>query len=166
MKLANKQILGLDYGLYQHCLNVAGIACPAGMEMGLDSNLCFTSGLLHDIGKVVWASEPMCYDFMEHPDLGYAVLKDIDLDIATIAYMHHSYQTNPYPAVCEIKVPDRLVPYCQLISLADKVEANMTRSHASADDALKVMTKLYDFLPEVVSSVSNVVKRKSYNRVI
>jgi len=162
---ANKKILAEDYALYQHSLNVAGICYSACVEMGLDERLGFVSGILHDIGKLVWLNEPLCYSFMEHPQLSYGVLKDIELDVAVIAYMHHSYQVNNYPEICEIDVPDRLVPYCQMLSFADKIEANMTRSHRTADEAIETMSKLYDFIPEVVESVSNVVRKKSKYRV-
>jgi putative nucleotidyltransferase with HDIG domain len=161
LRYANVVILNADYKLYQHCLNVAGIAQCSAKELDLDDELCFVAGLLHDCGKIVWLSEPRCYDFMEHAELSYGLLKDVDLDVATIAYMHHSYQTNKYPSVCEIEVPEHLEPYCELISFIDKVEANMTRSHATATEAINTMKKLYPFKPEIVTAVSQVVHKRS-----
>lgn len=163
---ATNKILAEDYGLYQHSLNVAGICYSACVEMKLDERLGFVSGLLHDVGKLVWINEPMCYSFMEHPELSYGVLKDIELDVAIISYMHHSYQHIKYPEICEIEIPDGLVPYCQMLSFADKIEANMTRSHKTADEAIETMSKLYNFNTEVVNAVSKVVKTKSKYRVI
>jgi putative nucleotidyltransferase with HDIG domain len=163
---ANKVILGADYGLYQHCLNVAGISHSACLELGLDEELGFCSGLLHDCGKVVWLNNPLCFNFMEHPELSYALLKDSNIDVATIAYMHHSYQINKYPEVCEIEVPDRLEIYCQLISFVDKVEANMARSRARPEDAINTMSKIYMFNPEIIEVVKDIVTTRSEYPVI
>lgn len=163
---ADRVILGADYGLYQHCLNVAGICYSACLELGLNEELGFCGGLLHDCGKVVWLNEPMCYDFMDHAELSYGMLKDSDMDVAIMAYMHHSYQMNKYPAVCEIEVPERLEPYCQLLAFADKIEANMTRSRASPEDAIETMSRVYNYRPEIIEAVRNVVTIRSHYRVI
>lgn len=166
LRYASGVILNADYKLYQHCLNVAGIVQSACIELKMNDELGFISGLLHDCGKVMWLSEPMCYDFMDHAELSYGMLKDVDLEIATIAYMHHSYQMNKYPAVCEIEIPDHLEPYCELVAFADKIEANMTRSRATASDAISTMKKIYPFDKKIVDAVSEVVHKRSHSPVV
>lgn len=166
LRYASKVILNADYKLYQHCLNVAGMVQAACMELELNDELGFVGGLLHDCGKIVWLSEPLCYDFMDHAELSYGLLKDYDIEVATIAYMHHSYQMNKYPAVCEIEIPEHLKTYCELVSFADKIEANMTRSRATADQAISTMRNIYPFEDRIVAAVSNVVHKRSHSPVV
>lgn len=89
---------------YNHCLNVAIIACQIGVELGLtesEINALVLGSLLHDLGKVdipvsildkpSKLSDAEFYTIKKHPQLGCDLLKDIDIDNRSfnIVIQHH-----------------------------------------------------------------------------
>jgi putative nucleotidyltransferase with HDIG domain len=157
LRLADRFILKEDYPLYQHSFNVAMICRATALKMELDSELAFNGGLLHDIGKIVWVKKFPEFNFNDHPVLGYAFLKDIDDDAATMAYMHHRYQKNAYPAVVEITVKKDLEPYVRMVAYVDKVEAFITRSHYEPKDAIITVNAFDNFEPEMTEAVYDIL---------
>jgi len=163
-------IMNTDFLLYQHCINVAGIAYAAAKKLNIDAEKAFVGGLLHDYGKLAFvkitlSQGPGAIAFMDHPVLGYATLREVDEDAAIIAYMHHSYQRIPYPQVKEIEVPKDLEIYCQLISYIDKVEAFITRSEKSPANAIEIVDKFYPFDKNMRQAVKDVVTSVSMLRL-
>jgi putative nucleotidyltransferase with HDIG domain len=161
MEYAQPLVLS-DYLLYQHCINVASICYYAAKKLNLDPDKAFVGGLLHDYGKLAWvkiilAEGPSAIGFMDHPVIGYAVLKDDDMDAAIMAYTHHHYQHQSYPEKMEIEIPVEMEPYCQLVAYVDKVEAFMTRGGYSARDAIRTVNDFYPFMDGLADAVRAVV---------
>lgn len=158
-----KIIMINDYVLYKHCLNVAAIAHFGAGKLGWDQDKAFVCGLLHDIGKIGFLKitlreGPASISFMDHPVIGYAMLQDIDIEAATVAYTHHIYQHEKYPRKLEIDIPADLERYCQLIAYVDKVEAFMARSNYKPKEAAEIVDKFYPFMEGISDAVLSAVK--------
>jgi putative nucleotidyltransferase with HDIG domain len=165
-----ESIIMNDSLLYQHCINVATISYYAAKKLGLDQEKAFVGGLLHDMGKlgyvkITMANGPSAVAFMDHPVIGYGMLKDVDEEAAIMAYTHHLYQGTKYPDKVEIEIPKELEPYCQLIAYVDKIEAFMTRSHYSAHRARDTVDRFYPFIPGISQAVYDVVSNYSVVRL-
>ena len=92
---------------YNHSLMVANAAKLIASQCGLNENLAYTYGEMHDIGK--FFLQP--YEFYKHPRLGYDMLLKDNIDIAQIC-ITHSFPT--------INI-EHIIGFCH----NDKDEANL-----------------------------------------
>lgn len=89
---------------YNHCLNVAIIACQIGVELGLTESeikALVLGSLLHDLGKIdipieildkpSKLSDDEFYTIKQHPQYGCDLLENVDLDdrANAIVIQHH-----------------------------------------------------------------------------
>lgn len=132
----------VDDSIYAHSMNVALITRMIGrwMRMEMDElNTLTMAGLLHDIGKTMipesvinkpdkLTDEEFKY-IQQHPQLGYNILKDTNLDIRikNAAMMHHERcDGSGYPNGLK---EDDLDEFAMIIAIADVYDA-MTAARA------------------------------------
>ena len=79
LKCNEEEATALSMKLYNHCLVVGTIAEKIGKQCGLEGELCFVLGILHDIGK---------FDFNRfHGISGYEIAVDNNFPkLAQITY--------------------------------------------------------------------------------
>lgn len=70
--------------LLRHSMRVGEAAFTLAQHLPLDPQKAFEAGLLHDLGKFYLPAS----EAYKHPRLGYEMLKQTDLDFATICLMH------------------------------------------------------------------------------
>lgn len=132
----------VDDSVYAHSMNVALITRMIGrwMRMEMDElNTLTMAGLLHDIGKTMipesvlnktdkLTEEEFKY-IQQHPQLGYNILKDTNLDIRIkdAALMHHERcDGSGYPSGLK---EDDLDEFSMIVAIADVYDA-MTAARA------------------------------------
>lgn len=132
----------VDDSVYAHSMNVALITRMIGrwMRMEMDElNTLTMAGLLHDIGKTMipesvlnktdkLTEEEFKY-IQQHPQLGYNILKDTNLDIRikNTALMHHERcDGSGYPSGLK---EDDLDEFSMIVAIADVYDA-MTAARA------------------------------------
>jgi putative nucleotidyltransferase with HDIG domain len=120
-----------DWYTYTHASNVALLSSILATELGLDADLAFTSGLLHDIGKMHTTQ-------IEHPVISYEILAHEGYTAeAEICLFHHRFQPDPYPLKKELPwVTPKIYQLAALIAFCDKVEAATTRNFLRPVDAI------------------------------
>ena len=140
IQIANKEY-ETDFPLHLHAMNVATMATCVATRMNLNEELTFCAGLLHDVGKMYCGMSII----PDHPMLTRSRLLELNVDeeIANVAGVHHWFQTYPYPDFSQEVLRYTEYPEAELISLCDKVEAGMTRSHETPEQALRKAIKIY-----------------------
>ena len=125
-----------DDATYTHCINVALISNVAGQWLKMseeDINVLTTAGLLHDIGKLVIPEQIITkpaklteYEYtivQTHPQEGYKILKNSDLDphVKNAALMHHERcDGSGYPL--HLQGP-QIDPFAKIVAIADVYDA-------------------------------------------
>ncbi|WP_026506844.1 HD-GYP domain-containing protein [Butyrivibrio sp. MC2013] len=125
-----------DDATYTHCINVALISNILGQWLRMpekEIRTLTTAGLLHDIGKLVIPEKIITkparltqYEYtivQTHPQEGYKILKDTDLDnhIKNACLMHHERcDGTGYPL--HLKAP-QIDPYAKIVAIADVYDA-------------------------------------------
>lgn len=129
-----------DWYSYAHASNVALLSSILATELGLDADLAFTSGLLHDIGRM-WTNE------MEHPVMAYDILAYEGYTAeAVICLYHHRFQPDPYPEKKYlVAINPKLFELAKLVSFCDKVEAASVRGFLRPVEAVKGAYKAYRY---------------------
>lgn len=162
---------GDDIPLFEHCIGVALLARKIAGRLCVNDELAFNGGLLHDIGKVVYPADDetkshLQFGTPDHPALSFMILEELGhIDEATIALMHHMYQSNPYPKELPPRavLPEEGTPLeyiCKIVSVADKTEAFMTRSQYSAERAVKTVSGIYKRCPpEIIHALEKSIRR-------
>ncbi len=117
---------------YNHSLMVAKAAKLIAAQCGLDENLAYIYGEMHDIGKFFLQPN----EYYKHPRLGYEMLLNYDINIAQVC-ITHSFPTINHDHIIgfchkDQKEADTLINilnktpvnnYIQLIQLCDKISA-------------------------------------------
>ena len=126
--------LGRNALTYSHSMFVANSAKLIAEKCGLNSELAFLCGEMHDVGKFVGIPGVDHERVYRHPRIGYELLKDTNIQIAKVCIAH------PFPvkdiihikhfcksdemeasAIWEILVNTEYDEYIELIQLCDKM---------------------------------------------
>ncbi len=119
-----------------HQQRVAKLACKIAEEMGFTASQIEgirIAGLLHDIGKISMPADILNKPsglsknefnlIMEHPQIGYEILKGIEFEqpVAQIVYQHHEkLNTSGYPKGLSA---ESILIEAKILTIADVVEA-------------------------------------------
>lgn len=164
-----------------HQIRVSQLAICITQGMNLSSDKIESvriASLIHDIGKIGIPSEiltkPTELDDIEfsfikkHPELGYAILKDIDFPypIAQIVLQHHERNDGSgYPQHLK---GDKILLEAKIIAVADVVEAMSSHRpyraalgiEAALEEIIKNKGILYE--PDVVDSCVRLFREKGF----
>ena len=165
-----------------HEKRVASLARAIALEMELPKETAeaiHIAGIIHDLGKIAVPVEILTKPgkltenefnlVMEHPGVGYNILKDLEFpwDIARIVHEHHEkLDGSGYP---QKLVGDEILLESMILAVADVVEAMAT--HRPYRPALGIKKALEEislrrgelFRPDVVDSCIRLFRDKQYS---
>lgn len=166
------QLYSFDRLLFFHCWRTAIYASNIGMELGVDPNILFIGGLLHDIGKLFVPYEllnkPGKFTKQEfnivrqHPILGarYLIKSGIKSEeIYNIVKFHHKrFDGGGYP---DNDIPNGNLPFIYIIGACDAFDAMTSyRPYSQVKSIEESLTELKmhsgtQFAPYVAESLSS-----------
>ncbi len=73
---------------YNHSILVAKVAKKIAKLCGLDAEMAFLCGKMHDIGKFIGIPGVDPQKFYQHPRIGYELLKNINMQVAKVCIAH------------------------------------------------------------------------------
>lgn len=158
----------LDQRTFRHCLRVSRLCEAAEGYLDMDNRLSM-AGKIHDIGKIYFSEsmnnkEGVFTDIEKrimslHPFLGYALLKDYDIneDVQQIVLLHHG-TSPPHIGTLKLEVSDEIKEYANVLHTIDTYEALVSpRSYRkktmSIDEALDILKKEEYANPKVISLI-------------
>jgi diguanylate cyclase (GGDEF)-like protein/putative nucleotidyltransferase with HDIG domain len=173
-----------DHHTYGHSKKVAKYAAEIAEVLGYSQERIATiraAGLLHDIGKIGVSDQllkkagPLSIEDWElirtHPDLGVAILKNVDRlrgCLGTVKYHHERYDGTGYPAGLK---GDNIPLDARILSVADSYDS-MTSSRpyrekaTSPDEALEELKRCSgsQFDPNIVEIFTKILEKDSLEK--
>jgi len=173
-----------DHHTYGHSKKVAKYAAEIAEGLGYSQEKIATiraAGLLHDIGKIGVSDHllkkpgPLSLEDWElirtHPDLGVAILKNVDRlrgCLSAVKYHHERYDGTGYPAGLK---GDNIPLDARIISVADSYDS-MTSSRpyrekiTSSDEALEELKRCSgsQFDPNIVEIFTKILERDIFEK--
>ncbi|MFT3985737.1 MAG: HD domain-containing protein [Lachnospiraceae bacterium] len=164
-----------------HQRRVALISLEVAKEIGLPEENCnnvYRAGLVHDIGKIAIPSDllskparltPLEFSLIKtHPEVGYAILKDIPLlrPIAEMILQHHErLDGSGYPNGLKT---NQILPEAQIIAVSDVFESMVSHrpyrpalgKEAAIEEILSNRGRLYS--PDIADAIVRLVDQKGY----
>lgn len=134
----------------EHSIRVANICEQTAPGLGLDSDVAYIIGYLHDIGKIYVPSRilrkngkliPIERDIVDlHSYIGYRLLKELEAPpkIYLPVLYHHGFDKHTLRDVNEPITEDDIIPLTMLLHTIDIYDARSNRRcyHDEAEDAV------------------------------
>ena len=121
---------------YNHSILVAKVAKKIAKLCGLDAEMAFLCGKMHDIGKFIGIPGVDPQKFYQHPRIGYELLKNINMQVAKVCIAHSfilsSIKYDDYVEL--IQLCDKISGHDKYVSIEQKIEWYKSKGKISIND--------------------------------
>lgn len=160
--IVKEAICKFDKSLWRHCLQTAKLALKVSEGLDVDRQILFTSGLVHDIGKIFISPDIIFKrgsltkeeraEIDKHSIIGYTYLQSLGFSekICEVVLLHHGYTKEKYGH----KYNEESCRYADILRACDIYDAvthnRVYHERITQEEAMSIIESQKEGIPDKV----------------